>query len=380
MDGLERYLEVSPIPYALVRNRTVEWVNDALCELLTTAKVDLVGKELPLAGELKLDGLRATRTHAAIRHAGGYMLEVVITSTRVDEDEWMLELAPADYQGDRAAEYYAKLQVLADNVPVGIFVSENGLRLGYVNSCFAEIFHVLPAELLGTGWLDVFPENERDRLRNIAFSALTGNDVTTTLEVVTRDGEHKHLELVLKPVRVKETSLAFIGMVNDITERLRRELQATFELEHDSLTGLRNRRRLESDLAKAIEGLRANEIGKLWIGFCDLDGFKKVNDSLGHLAGDHVLIEIGNRLRTTEFPAYRYAGDEFVVLSNRDDVTAEALTKTLVEVISKPVAVGSARIVVNTSVGFVEVRTDDTVEQALGKADRAMYRAKGRKK
>ncbi|MEX6428372.1 MAG: diguanylate cyclase domain-containing protein [Ferrimicrobium sp.] len=371
--SLVRYLEVLQRPLALVEGERVLWANAALSDLLATAQEDLVGTTLPIAGGLNLDRIRRSSTEVALRHATGYLLDVVITTTSVSPTTWMLEFAIADYEDHKSADYFRKLQVLADNLPIGILISEHGLRLGYVNTALAAILGVIPTDLLGMGWLELFGREDRDLIRGLALTALTGVPVRTTLSVSSRHAGERTLDIALIPVTSRDASVSFIGTVQDITEQVANEARLTFAVDHDALTGLANRRRLESDIAERLAKLATGELRSSMIGFCDIDHFKVINDTLGHLAGDRVLTEVANRLREAGLAAYRFAGDEFVVLIDDDDRPLEELERMLSTTISNAIAVGSALLSVNTSVGVTAIDPHDSASEVIRKADRAMY-------
>ncbi|MEB3331903.1 MAG: diguanylate cyclase [Synechococcaceae cyanobacterium] len=166
--------------------------------------------------------------------------------------------------------------------------------------------------------------------------------------------------------------------------RIARERQA---LEAQALacavTGLPNRRALEDRLARACQRLRDGEgTGLLTLLFCDLNGFKQVNDAHGHAAGDALLVTVARRLqsslRSQDFVA-RLGGDEFVVLSEGPRSTEEAfnLALRLLEALGQPWRLGSLLVVPSMSVGIA--MTDDPElggMELLRRADLAMYDAK----
>ena len=153
--------------------------------------------------------------------------------------------------------------------------------------------------------------------------------------------------------------------------------------QHDTLTGLPNRALLATNAERTLATAAAAGT-RCAVIMLDLDGFKNVNDTLGHAAGDRLLVEIGKRLaaavRTADCVA-RLGGDEFVVLLDRldRDVDASQLAATLVERISVPVTIDGLRLAVEASAGVSIFPDDgDTVDALLRCADVAMYDAKRR--
>lgn len=149
----------------------------------------------------------------------------------------------------------------------------------------------------------------------------------------------------------------------------------------DSVTGLVNRRGLQDRLDDALKHA-ARQGSKVAVAFCDLDGFKLINDSLGHAAGDDLLNSVATRLVTTVRPedtAARFGGDEFVLvltdLSRTDD--ALAVTQRVLDALAKPHVINGAELTVGVSIGVSITDGDQTSDELLRAADAAMYRAKG---
>jgi diguanylate cyclase len=146
---------------------------------------------------------------------------------------------------------------------------------------------------------------------------------------------------------------------------------------HDKLTGLTNRAGMEAHLAMCQQ-----EQLPVWLLMVDLDGFKPINDTYGHAAGDVVLVEAARRMtRLAERGrdlVGRLGGDEFLIVSEaRAARAAEALARTVVAVLRRPILVNSlARPQVTASVGWVQMRPGDPASDALHTADAAAYRAK----
>ena len=148
----------------------------------------------------------------------------------------------------------------------------------------------------------------------------------------------------------------------------------------DELTGLLNRRETFSLLEHLLGGPRRS--GNLVaIAFCDLDDFKQVNDTYGHAAGDALLREISARVRAVvrvgDLVA-RFGGDELliVLVGVADAADAVALSERVREAISRPMVLSAATIRSGASVGVTMMAENDSVDELIARADRAMYRAK----
>jgi len=184
-------------------------------------------------------------------------------------------------------------------------------------------------------------------------------------------------------VRIEGTPPVIACIARDQSEQKRFEAQLAHYALHDALTGLPNRMQLSDQLEHiCLRTATAGDQG-LAVLFVDLDGFKSVNDSFGHAAGDRLLDQAAVRLRTavreTDVVA-RLGGDEFVVLCHPLDsrYKAEALAGRILNAMQEPFALGGDDVAtISASVGLtIGARAGDTPESIISRADRAMYRAK----
>src|SRR5690606_13290442 len=209
-------------------------------------------------------------------------------------------------------------------------------------------------------------------------------------EVFCRDGERIWISENAHAVRDSEGALLYYeGTVENITERRRHEAELEYQATHDALTGLPNRSLLIDRLEQAIAYARRYGYFAAVV-FIDLDNFKFINDSLGHQAGDRLLIEIARRLksclRETDTVS-RYGGDEFVLVLNNyyeSASIAQLLDRLLVE-IAHPVDVGNEgnmqELIVTCSIGVSLYPSDgETAVNLIKSADAAMYQAKAQGK
>lgn len=169
-------------------------------------------------------------------------------------------------------------------------------------------------------------------------------------------------------------------LARDVAQRRALEAQLTFQAFHDPLTGLTNRRRFV-EAAEAALATRAGS-GTVAALFLDLDDFKTVNDSLGHAAGDALLIAVAERirgdLRATDVAA-RLGGDEFGVLLTEipNEAFAVAVSERLLARLVEPIEVAGVTVEVGASVGIAfDSPSMRTVDDLLVDADVAMYQAK----
>ncbi|RPE77073.1 bifunctional diguanylate cyclase/phosphodiesterase [Vulcaniibacterium tengchongense] len=192
-----------------------------------------------------------------------------------------------------------------------------------------------------------------------------------------------HAELEQRvAVRTRELAQANAELLAQIGERLRAEQRLTHQALHDALTGLPNRSQLLERLAGAIKRAESGDSGSFAVLFLDLDRFKLINDSVGHSAGDELLVEAGRRIvdavRERDTVA-RFGGDEFAILV--EDIAgaheAEALAQRILAVLGEPCWVAGREVFPSGSIGIAlwHPRYRSGVE-LLRDADAAMYRAK----
>lgn len=194
-------------------------------------------------------------------------------------------------------------------------------------------------------------------------------------------------------VAVSDISVAIVGAVMVVVAtwllmkilqgRLDAKIRETSEAlqkvsDTDSLTGLPNRRCFTAALERAVAG---NPKGPFAIFFMDLDGFKPINDTYGHAAGDQVLKVVSSRLRVTVGKTAlvaRLGGDEFVILFTGalTKPILEQYAESLIKCVSAPITVGQNELAVTTSVGIAMYPVDADIEKLMSCADAAMYRAK----
>lgn len=224
-----------------------------------------------------------------------------------------------------------------------------------------------------------------------AFSNASGGAPTTMDHRMSiADGSadasaERHLHLRFDTIRDKGgRPKRVVGTIHDVTDRKALEDRLAYQAYHDALTGLPNRALFVQRLDQAVQrlGRRQPRIALL---FLDLDRFKLVNDTLGHEAGDQLLVAVAERLRTCIRPGdvvARLGGDEFTVLLDgvADDDEIVRIAHRIVQAVTIPVTLlGSREVFVSTSIGIVRPEDEHaTAADLLRDADTALYRAKER--
>src|SRR5215203_5182582 len=238
---------------------------------------------------------------------------------------------------------------------------------------------------------------ENERLRAIGLTpyleeCAQNGKVTTPL--LLSEGAHgaspRWLRAFVYPVRDEAGTLLEMGLVlEDFTERKVLEDQLAHQAFHDSLTGLPNRAlfldRLVHALSRAKRQAAQDEAGGVAVMYMDLDDFKRFNDSLGHAAGDQLLVGVAERvtggLRLGDTFA-RFGGDEFAILLEdlEDAVQAAGVAARIKQDLSAPFEVDGHQAVVTSSIGVVVAAPGETgegyAEELMRRADIAMYRSK----
>jgi len=192
-----------------------------------------------------------------------------------------------------------------------------------------------------------------------------------------------HAELERRVVeRTVELEAANEQLVAQIGERMRAEQRLTHQALHDTLTGLPNRAYLLDCMASAIERAQLGDGMQFAVLFLDLDRFKLVNDSIGHAAGDELLVEVAKRIVSamrTEDVVARLGGDEFAILVNCPDggESVRDLAPRLLALMGRPLWVAGRELFPSASMGIALSHPRySTGEELLRDADAAMYRAK----
>ena len=265
----------------------------------------------------------------------------------------------------------------------GVVVVDTDTRVVVVNEAAAELFG-LPLDELMDRPLSGIPVDLLDDRGHLLpnerlplLRALRGEEVTgQVVRVVRRDGSLLWVEVHANPLHDEDGVLyGAVASYDDVTARVEQDRRVRHEADHDALTGLANRRSLERTLASALAraSARGRSVGVVML---DLDGFKTINDTHGHAAGDRALREVAMRLRRCVRErdlVARLGGDEFVVvltdLGGRSEAVQDSVER-IREALSEPF--GGMRL--SAAIGVATFPADGGSEaDLLAHADRAMY-------
>jgi diguanylate cyclase (GGDEF)-like protein/PAS domain S-box-containing protein len=271
----------------------------------------------------------------------------------------------------------ARNRSIVETAADGIITIDPSGRIESFNRAAEAIFSWTAAEAIGTPAGEFLSPESHAR---VAAAIDAGDGIGIACDALRRDGTTFPIELSISEVTVLGTR-TLTAIVRDVTVQRAFEARLEALALHDTLTGLPNRRRLLERIEEAIARGRRNH-GMLAVLFCDLDRFKIVNDSLGHEAGDQLLIlaaaRIGSVIRDTDTFA-RLGGDEFVVLCDEIEaiVTVTEIAQRIAAALEAPFELNGSEAFVSASIGIaLWTGGAETPIDLLRNADTAMYRAK----
>jgi diguanylate cyclase (GGDEF)-like protein/PAS domain S-box-containing protein len=274
-----------------------------------------------------------------------------------------------------------RLMAITDNLPLLVSYIDKNERIRFANWTWRDWLGVEPASMIGRPMAEVVGSSAYEQRRDQLRRALAGEQVTFEAESVAQ-GMNRYLQTVYIPDVLADGSVDGIYAVStDITLSKQVELRLEQLAHIDPLTALPNRRRFDEKLVEAIA--RSNRSGQaMALMLLDVDHFKQINDTHGHLTGDAVLKEfarrVQRRLRVTDTAA-RYAGDEFAVilegLTARADVAVVA--RKICEDLHPWFQLPDRSLKVTSSIGAAIFEAEAiSPADAIRKADEALYEAK----
>lgn len=281
----------------------------------------------------------------------------------------------------------AYFRQLFENSPQAICLLDPQGTIRDVNRGYEELFGHTAEELRGELNRKVLvPEDLQFEARMFNTSVTSGHPVQSETFRLDKRGRRVPVSVLGFPVRIGQNVAGIYYIYTDVTQRKEYEAQLSHQAFHDPLTGLPNRALFLERLDRAVERARRRPDYRFAIFMIDLNRFKLVNDSLGHQAGDRLLMETARRMagciRSVDTVA-RLGGDEFAVLleeyARPADVTEVA--ERIHKIMESPFNLEGQTIVSSASIGIVlKTRDYDCAEDILRDADIAMYRAKAQDK
>jgi PAS domain S-box-containing protein len=298
------------------------------------------------------------------------------------------------------ADHDELFQLITENAADLIAVVDGAGNRLYNSPAYSKVLGYSEEELSTTSAIDQIHPSDRERVLQAAAKArASGRGQRLEYRMRHKNGDWRILESTASPIQNGSGKLERLVIVNrDITERKRAEEMLEHRALHDLLTELPNRALFVDRLQHSLIRARRHSDYKFVVLFIDIDGFKVLNDSLGHSAGDELLIQVAKRLTacfretdtvsrsaTTMNPTIsndslaRLGGDEFTVLL--DDVSepsdAIRVARRIIDKIALPFTLAGQQVVISASIGIgASSNTYEGAEDMLRDAEIAMYRAK----
>lgn len=277
-----------------------------------------------------------------------------------------------------------RFRQLGEGIYHQVWTADPDGRLDYVNYRTLQYFGKDSSELLGEGWADcVHPDDLPGCLDRWRESLRTGKIYAVEFRLRRSDGAYRWHRAVANPGSDADGNIIkWYGTNTDIDDQKRSEEMLNYFARHDSLTGLPNRTEFMRHLRSAIDRAKAIGASRFAVLFLDLDRFKVINDSLGHIIGDKLLTAIADRLNSLVRPGdvvARLGGDEFTILLNRtgDENEVIAIADRVQKNLGKPFDIDGYEVFTSASIGIIlSDHLEREPEDYLRDADSAMYRAK----
>jgi len=266
----------------------------------------------------------------------------------------------------------AELRGTYEAIPIGLFTLDRNGFFERVNPALTQMLGVDPSGRRREHWSDHFEQGAWRRLQDVTRQGGAQEMEIRSFDRSGRDPKRFLVKATLNADKVE-------GSLQDVTEKYKATERLRFLAEHDPLTGVLNRRGIESVLEEAVK--RVPEGEPLSIGYLDLDRFKLINDLFGHVAGDEVLKQVCQRVGEMLGDGHavgRIGGDEFVVVFRHTAISeaARLCRAIIVRLETSNYLTGDKAFQVKGSIGLIEVAEGLRVKDAISMADRACRAAK----
>ncbi len=398
-DLLSTIFHINPEPMTLTRidNGRYVAVNESFLRTFGYSREEVIGHTASELGiwenpqrdrEQIVQQIRsrgyASEIEAEFRTRSGDRVKFYLGATRIEDDAGALllivgrDITALRSSEDALRESEARFRGFIEHLPLGVVIAQDGL-IRYANPASLEMIDYQPEEIIGRPFAQLVYPDDRDMVLAFHQRRMQGDesDYCYDLRVLRKGGEtcYWRIHASLSSWEGRAASLAVCA---DVTQQKLDELRMTDLALNDQVTGLPNRVLLAEHIRQAM----AQSARGFAIIYLDLDGFKAVNDSYGHDAGDQVLQEVALRLRRSireADTASRIGGDEFVVLIRNIDSchTAIRVAENIRLILNRPIHSSVTEHQISASIG-ISIYPDDgnQLEQLMQRADEAMYKAK----
>jgi diguanylate cyclase (GGDEF)-like protein/PAS domain S-box-containing protein len=319
---------------------------------------------------------------AALVVVAACLLRVFFARREADQMAQDAQLASAHREAELNQQRFT---AAFSHAAVGMAIVGDNRQILQVNRALALLLGATEGELLARNFHDFLNPGDMRLLERLQQDLAQAPNETFTVQLRCQRADGEEVWVALHCSRFDDPGSAgpcVIYQLHDITSRHLAEQRLHHIAFHDSLTDLANRACFTERLAQAVERSRLDSSARFAVLFLDLDRFKVVNDSLGHQAGNELLVQVANRLRQCVRPmdlVARLGGDEFAVLCEGldDHEHARALATRLGVTLAQPLAIHGTEVIPGASIGITFGDLGyRTVDEILRDADLAMYEAK----
>ncbi|ADU14786.1 EAL domain-containing protein [Asticcacaulis excentricus] len=370
---------------ALFGNKSVTTMMDT-CPLTVEAETplrDFMQATLAERASELLRGFIVTRDGA---YAGvGTTLSILkamnddLQDSLLQQREMVSDLIRLSAESERHQSF---LNTIIDNIPAMVLVKDAHSRVKLINPAGEDMLGVKRSDVVGKTSHDIFPAEQADTFTRSDRRVLASGEAVMIEEEAIYNGVRQRTvqlkKTVLRGPDGAPDSILTLGI--DLTEQKAAEARIAQLAHYDPLTGLGNRTLYTHEIEQALSRVQRHG-HHLALHCLDLDRFKTVNDSFGHLAGDALLRQVGERLRLCvrkgDFIA-RMGGDEFAIIQNIErPEDARCLAERVIEVMKSPFDINGIRLEAGVSVGIALAPEDAAdANNLLSRADLALYRVK----
>ena len=290
---------------------------------------------------------------------------------------------------------------IVNKSPDIVYILDDDGRFTFINKRIETLLGYKVKEVIGKHYTELVHEDDKEKAKFKFNERRTGKRASINIELKLKcknNDQPRNFDNRILPIEINSVGVynshdtdpdkKFIGtygIARDITDRIEAEEIIRFQAYHDMLTRLPNRTLLNDRLSQALTHARRNK-SNLSVMFLDLDRFKMINDTLGHIVGDHLLQAVAMRLRhclREGDTLARLGGDEFTLLlpEVNSKTDAELVAKKIIKSLTMPFKVDSHELFISTSIGISHFPEDgESIDSLIKHADIAMYSVKGRGK
>lgn len=377
----------------------VEWISPAAERVLGWPVDQTAGRVLDLIHRDDAPGIWAAREHLLAgaeaasarfrirtRDRGWRWLEATARAVRTEGRVTALVVFSRDVQDHidyetALAASEERYRLLAENATDVVYRTALDGTTEWVSEGVQRVLGFTPAEFIGRNGRDLVSPEDREFVDRATAEVLAGRRSSARFRMPTKDGGTRWVESTIHAIRGDGGEpVGFVGGWRDVQAEVEAEHELDTRARTDGLTGLANRDEVMARLGRLLAVDNGSRIRSA-VAFCDLDGFKVVNDSRGHAVGDALLQAVAARIRAcvrSGDTVARVGGDEFLVVLDgvRDLETARRVSEKIRETVAAELTIDGHAVPITISIGVTMVDVHDDVDGLVARADLGMYQAK----